>query len=315
MFNIGIDFAILKDRVRASIEYYDKKTTDLIWYYPVSSTQYFVSTYTANVGSISNRGFELTVDATPVKTASFQWISSLNLSHNSNKLVSLSNNRFKLDSIFTASPDGQGQTGSEVQILKSGYAVGEFFTFSYAGKNAAGVSQFYDKDGKITTAPKNFIDYHYAGNAQPKLQLGFSNSLAYKNFDLNIFVRVSLGAKVMDATLADLNRPDQVTNYNIPVFSTGESAKDISAYIYSNRYVEDASYLRLDNATLGYSFPSLIKGVHSIRLYVSGNNLALITKYRGIDPEVALNGLTPGVDNKDYYPRTRAFLLGLNVNF
>src|SRR5581483_7151185 len=74
MFNIGIDFAILQGRVKASVEYYDKKTTDLIWYYPVSSTQYFVSTYTANVGSISNRGFELTVEATPVKTVSFQWV-------------------------------------------------------------------------------------------------------------------------------------------------------------------------------------------------------------------------------------------------
>jgi iron complex outermembrane receptor protein len=124
-----------------------------------------------------------------------------------------------------------------------------------------------------------------------------------------------MGAKVMNATLADLNRPDQVTNYNIPVFSTHESAKDISAYIYSNRYVEDASYLRLDNATLGYSFPSPVKGIRSLRLYVSGNNLALITKYRGLDPEVSLSGLTPGVDNKDYYPRMRSFLFGVNVNF
>jgi iron complex outermembrane receptor protein len=274
-----------------------------------------VSVYTANVGSISNKGFELTVTATPVKRVAFQWTSSLNVSHNSNKLVSLSNNIFKQDSIFTASPGGQGQTGSMVQILKSGFPVGEFFTFSYAGKNAGGVSQFYDKDGKITMAPKNFIDYHYAGNAQPKLQLGWSNSLTYKNFDLNIFVRVSLGAKVMNATLADLNRPDQVTNYNIPEFSSQESAKDISAYIYSDRYVENASYLRLDNATLGYSFLSLIKGIRSLRLYVSGNNLALVTRYRGIDPEVSLSGLTPGVDNKDYYPRTRAFLFGLNVSF
>lgn len=315
MFNTGIDFALLKGCIRASIEYYDKKTSDLIWYYPVSSTQFFASTYTANVGAISNRGFEITIDATPVQHATFQWISSLNVSHNRNRLVSLSNDKFKLDSIFQASPGGQGQTGSYVQILKSGYPVGQFFTFSYAGKNAAGVSQFYDKEGKITTAPKNFIDYHYIGNAQPKLQLGFSNSFTYKKLDLNIFVRASLGAKIMNATLADLNRPDQVTNYNIPDFSSQESAKDISAYIYSDRYVENASYLRLDNATLGYSFPDPIKGIRSLRLYVSGNNLALWTKYRGLDPEVSLSGLTPGLDNKDYYPRTRSFLFGLNVNF
>lgn len=320
MFNIGVDLALLKDRVKASIEYYDKKTSDLIWYYPVSTIQYFVSTYTANVGSISNKGFELTIDATPVKNASFQWVSSLNIAHNDNKLVSLSNNIFKLDSVFEASPDGQGQTGSYVQILKSGKPIGQFFTFSYAGKDAAGVSRFYDAAGKITLTPMNFTDYHYAGNAQPKLLVGWGNTLTYKGFDLNIFVRASLGAKVMDATLADLNRPDEVTNYNLPVFSTSECPGDISAYIYSNRYVEDASYLRLDNVTLGYSFPSPFKGMHGLRIYLSANNLAVLTGYRGIDPEVSLSGftppagLTPGVDNKDYYPRTRAYLFGLNLD-
>jgi iron complex outermembrane receptor protein len=321
MFNTGIDLALLKGRVRASFEYYDKKTSDLIWYYPVSTIQYFVSTYTANVGSISNTGFEVTIEASPVKNASFQWVTSLNLAYNKNKLVSLSNNIFKLDSIFEAAPDGQGQTGSYVQIIKSGKPVGQFFTFSYAGKNAAGVSRFYDAAGKITLAPRLFADYHYAGNAQPKLQVGWGNTFAYKSFDLNLFVRASLGAKVMDATLADLNRPDEATSYNLPVFSTNESPKDISAYIYSNRYVENASYLRLDNVTLGYSFPSLFKGMHGLRIYVSGNNLAILTGYRGIDPEVSLSGLTPprgltpGLDNKDYYPRTRAFLFGLNLDF
>ena len=321
MFNTGVELALLKDRVKASIEYYDKQTSDLIWYYPVSTIRYFVATYTANVGSISNKGFELTLDATPVKSASFQWVTSLNVAHNENRLVSLSNNIFKLDSIFEASPGGQGQTGSFVQIIKSGKPVGQFFTFHYAGKDAAGVSQFTDATGKLTLAPRNFADYHYAGNAQPKLQLSWGNTFTWKSFDLNVFIRTSLGAKVMNATLADLNRPDEVTNYNLPVFSANESSRDISAYIYSNRYVENASYWRLDNITLGYSFSPFFKGMRSLRLFVSANNLAIITGYRGIDPEVSLSGLTPpagltpGVDNKDYYPRTRAFLFGLNLDF
>src|SRR5260221_4652066 len=322
MFNTGIDFSLFKGRLTGSVEYYDKRTSDLIWYYPVSTIQYFVNTFTANVGSISNKGFELSLEATPVRSADFKWSSSLNVSHNDNRVVSLSNNVFKLDSIFESSPGGQGQTGSYVQILKSGFPVGQFFTFKYAGKNAQGITQFYDKSGKITTAPKNFADYYYAGNAQPKLQIGWGNTFAYKRFDLNIFVRSLLGARVMNATLADLNRPVEATNYNLPVFSSQESPKDISAYIYSNRYVEDASYLRLDNVTLGYNFPSLFRGMRSMRIYVSGNNLTVITGYRGLDPEVSginpdvsSGGLTPRVGNKDYYPRTRAFLLGLNVNF
>src|ERR1700754_1443292 len=321
MFNTGIDFSLFKGRLSGSVEYYDKKTSDLIWYYPVSTIQYFVNTFTANVGSISNKGFELSLEGIPITSADFKWVSSLNISHNDNRLVSLSNNVFKLDSIFEASPGGQGQTGSFVQILKSGFPVGQFFTFKYAGKNAQGLTQFYDKTGKLTTAPQNFTDYYYAGNAQPKMLIGWGNTFTYKSFDLNIFLRSALGAKVMNATLADLNRPVEVTNYNLPVFSSRESSKDISAYIYSSRYVEDASYLRLDNVTLGYNFPSFFKGMRSMRVYISGNNLAVITGYRGIDPEVSLSGLTPpagltpGVDNKDYYPRTRAFLMGLNVNF
>jgi TonB-linked SusC/RagA family outer membrane protein len=317
MFNTSIDFALLNGKVKASVEYYNKKTSDLIWYYPVSTTQFFASTYTANVGSISNRGFEVTIDATPVKTANFQWTSSLNLAHNSNKVLSLSNSNFKLDSIYPqgASPGGQNQTGAYVQILKSGFPVGQFFTFNYAGKDASGISQWYNKDGKITTSPRTYIDNAYAGNAQPKLLLSWNNNVRYKNFDLNIFVRASLGARVMNATLADLNRPDAASTYNIPEYSANDSPKDLYGYFYSNRYIENASYFRLDNATLGYSFPSVIKGIRSIRIYVSGNNLALITKYSGLDPEVALGGLTPGIDNKDYYPRTRSFMFGLHVDF
>ena len=317
MFNTAIDFAILKGKVRTSVEYYNKKTSDLIWFYPVSTTQYFTSTYTANVGSISNRGFEVTIDATPVKTAGFQWTSALNFAHNTNKVLSLSNSNFKLDSIYPqgASPGGQNQTGAYVQILKSGFPVGQFFTFRYAGKDANGISQWYDKDGKITPSPRTYIDNAYAGNALPKLLLGWNNNLKYKNFDLNIFVRASLGARIMNATLADLNRPDAATSYNIPESSANDSPNDLYGYFYSNRYIENASYLRLDNATLGYSFPVLIKGISSIRIYASGNNLALITKYRGLDPEISLGGITPGIDNKDYYPRTRSFMFGLNVNF
>ncbi|MFY0255100.1 SusC/RagA family TonB-linked outer membrane protein [Chitinophaga sp. 30R24] len=315
MLNLGVDAAILKGRVNVTAEYYDKKTSDLIWYYPVSTTQYFTNTYTANVGVISNKGYEITVDASPVATRNFKWNTSINFTHNDNKLVSLSNDRFKLDSIFQMEPGGQGQTGSMVQILKAGYPVGQFFTAKYAGKDANGVSQFYTKDGKLTNSPQNFKDFFYAGSAQPKFLIGWSNNLTWKRFDASIFLRSAIGGKVLNATLADLNRPDDVRSYNLPASSANESPKDGGAYKYSDRYIEDASYLRIDNVTLGYNFGHIIKGLHALRIYVAGNNLAVLTGYRGIDPELSLGGLTPGVDNKNYYPRTRAFLFGLNASF
>lgn len=314
MFNAAIDASILKGRLNFTAEYYNKKTSDLIWGYPVSSTQYYASTYTANVGSISNKGVELTVDARVIQTKDFKWSSSFNVSHNKNLLLSLSNDKFKLDSIPQAAPGGQGQTGTTVQILKPGYPVGEFFTFKYAGLNAAGVSQYYGKDGKLTTAPKEYTDYYYAGSAQPKAILGWGNTFTYKRFDLNIFLRSSLGGKVFNATLADLNRPADGKTYNLPVYSGSENVANTVAYRYSDRYIENASYLRVDNATLGYTLPK-IKGIQSLRFYVTSNNVAVITGYKGIDPEISMGGLTPGIDNKNYYPRTRSFLFGANLSF
>lgn len=314
MYNAGIDAVIAKGRVSITAEYYDKKTSDLIWDYPVSSIQYFSNLYTANVGSISNKGVELTIDAKIIQKDHFKWQSSFNMAHNANKLLSLSNNIFKLDSIPQAYPGGQGQSGTTVQILKPGYPVGQFFTFKYAGKDDKGVSQYYDKNGGLTTAPKEYTDYYYAGNAQPKLLLGWSNTFTYKQFDLNIFLRSSLGGKVFNATLADLNRPADGKTYNLPVYSANESPANAYAYRYSDRYIENASYLRVDNMTLGYTLPKL-KGIQSLRFYVTGNNIAVITGYSGIDPEIGMGGLTPGIDNKNYYPRTRSFLFGANLSF
>jgi TonB-linked SusC/RagA family outer membrane protein len=260
MYNLGLDFSLLKGRVSGTLEVYDKKTSDLIYFYPVSTTQYFANTLTANVGDISNKGYEITINATPVQTSTFRWNTSLNVAHNNNKLVSLSNSSFKLDSIPVAEPGGQGETGYKVQILKTGYPVGQFLLYKYAGKNAAGVSQFYSRSGGLTTTPTS-KDYYYAGNAQPKLLFGFSNSFAYGNFDLNVFIRGSLGGKILNATLADLNRTSDVRSYNLPVSSANESPKDVNAYIYSDRYIESGSYLRLDNATLGYTFPKFTPGI------------------------------------------------------
>jgi TonB-linked SusC/RagA family outer membrane protein len=313
MYNVGLDFSLFKGRVNGTLEAYNKRTNDLLWDYPVSTTQYPVGTLTANVGEISNKGYEITIDAVPVQSATFKWTTAINVAHNNNKLVSLSNSTFKLDSIPQGQPGGQGETGYNVQVLKTGYPVGQFLLYKYAGKNAAGVSQFYSRSGQLTTTPTS-KDYYYAGNAQPKLLIGFNNTFNYGPVDLNIFLRSSLGGKVLDATLADLNRPNDVRSYNLPASSVNESPKDFNAYLYSDRYIESSSYLRVDNVTIGYTFPKF-KGLRNLRVYAAGNNVALITGYRGIDPEVSLGGLTPGIDNKNYYPRTRTILFGLNAAF
>jgi len=314
MANVGIDFSILNGRLGGSLDYYDKNTTDLIWNYPVSTTQYFVNTLIANVGEMSNKGVELQLNIIPIDRDKFSWRTSFNLAHNKNKIETLANEKFSLTEIRTAVLGGQGQSGNTSQIIREGMPLGTFNLWHYLGKNEQGISQFQKADGTATTSPTS-LDFMIAGDAQPKLLYGWNNSFKYGNFDLNIFLRGVYGNKILNATLANLNNPTAAQIRNIPAFTLGESATDYNAYLISDRFLENGSYLRLDNATLGYTFSSLGNNFKNLRVYVTGTNLFTLTDYMGIDPEMSLGGIEPGIDNRNFYPKTRSFLLGVNVSF
>jgi iron complex outermembrane receptor protein len=316
MTNIGLDFSVLKNRISGSIDYYVKNTSDLIYNYPVSTTQYFVNVLTANVGKVKNTGIEVTLSATPVSTRGFTWTTSANLAHNKNEVVSLSNDKFpSLKEIPNAYLGGKGQTGNWSQVIKEGQPLGTFSLWHYAGKNDAGTSTFETADGKVIASQPLTTDLMIAGNAQPKLMFGWNNTFTYKNFDLNFFLRGVTGNKILNNTLAQLNNPADSKTLNIPKFTLGESYKDNVAYLTSDRFLEDGTYIRMDNATLGYSLNSKIKAISKLRFYVSANNLFTITDYRGIDPEINIGGITPGIDAKNFYPKTRSFIIGANIVF
>lgn len=202
-----------------------------------------------------------------------------------------------------------------MQILKAGRPLGQFFTLNYAGKNDQGVSQYYDRNGKLTTTPAIGVDYYYLGDPQPKLLVGWNNTVRYNRFDLNFFFRGVFGNKIFNATRADLFRPNTAQYTNILKEVSGESTKDVNAYRYSSRFIEDGSYIRLDNATLGYNFKTFSSYVKSLRLYASVNNAFVITKYKGIDPEINQGGIAPGVDSDNFYPKTRTVMFGLTASF
>ena len=314
--NIGIDFGILKNRISGSIDYYIKKTSDLIYdQYPVSATQYIVPIYTANVGSIKNTGIEAVINATPLKTGDFTWKTSINAAHNNNVIENLSNSKFVINFIQTAQLGGKGQSGNYSQIILPGQALGTFNLWHYVGKNQNGVSTYTKADGTITATQPLTTDARIAGNAQPKLVYGWSNNFYYRGFDLNFLVRGVLGNKILNATLAGLNNPVDAHFQNIPTFTLHESHNDINAYLISDRFLESGSYLRLDNATLGYTIKPHTQSIRSIRVYATGTNLFVITKYRGTDPEINIGGLTPGIDNQNFYPKTRSYILGVSANF
>jgi TonB-linked SusC/RagA family outer membrane protein len=316
MTNIGLDFSVLKNRISGSIDYYVKNTSDLIYSYPVSTTQYFVNTMTANVGEVKNTGIEVSVTATPVATKDFTWTTSANMAHNKNEVVSLSNERFNsLTSIPTAYLGGKGQTGNWSQVIMEGQPLGTFSLWHYMGKNDAGTSTFQKADKTVIASQPLTSDLMIAGNAQPKLMFGWNNTFTYKNFDLNFFLRGVTGNKILNNTLAQLNSPADSKNNNIPKFTGGEAFTDNIAYLTSDRFLEDGTYLRMDNATLGYSLKTKFAAISKLRFYVSGNNLFTITDYRGIDPEINIGGLTPGIDAKNFYPKTRSFIIGANIIF
>lgn len=315
MTNLGLDFGFLGDRITGTIELYNKQTSDLIWYYPVSTTKYLYPNLWANVGKVSNKGVEFQINATPVKTSDFQWTTSFNISRNVNKVISLSNDQFPtFTRIETAGIGGKGQSGNPTQVIKEGEPIGTFYLRQYAGRNDKGVSMFYLANGD-TSKVVTVADFAECGSAQPKFMFGWNNTIIYKNFDISFFVRGVSGNKILNGTLASLNDVNNASNNNIPKFSLDEPATDVNSFYYSDRYLEDGSYLRLDNATLGYTLKLNNAGIKSARIYITTNNLFVLTKYRGIDPEINLGGIEPGIDNNNFYPKTRSFMMGVNISF
>lgn len=313
--NAGVDFSFLKGRLGGSVDVYQKKTTDMISVIPVSTVTNLVSTLTANVGSMDNKGVEISLNATPVKAANFAWETYGNISFNKNKITSLGTN---LSKIYAGVPEGPGQSGVTVSIIEAGYPLGQFYTLQYLGLTN-GVSTYLGADGNPTTTPKS-TDQTYAGNAQPTYIFGWGNNFTYKNFSLNFFFRGQGGNKIMNASLASYNQPTQVTTHNVPVLTLSEPVTDINAHLYSTRYLENGAFVRLSNATLAYKFKLAGNYVHGIRFYLTGTNLFLITKYKGVDPELNLSlnnqasGQFIGVDSNNFYPKTRSFLAGIQLD-
>ncbi|UFH56146.1 TonB-dependent receptor [Spirosoma sp. KNUC1025] len=314
--NLGIDFTVLGGKVNGTVEVYNKNTTGMIYSYSVDPILVPTGKITTNGGSINNKGIEVSLGANILNQGNFKWTTSLNLAHNKNTVTSLSNPLFAGgDSVLLAYPEGVGQSSHSLEILKAGKPLGQFFSLLYAGKNSAGISQYVGGNEQLTTTPGIGVDYKYIGDAQPRLLVGWTNNFRYKNFDLNVFLRGTFGNKIFNATRADLFRPISAQNTNILADAANESISDVNSFLYSSRFVESGSYVRFDNATLGYTFKQLDQHIKNLRVYASVNNLFVITKYTGVDPEINQGGIAPGVDYNNFYPKTRTFLFGVNVSF
>ena len=280
------------------------------------------NTMTANVGNISNKGVELSINAIPVETRNFRWSTNFNISHNKNLVTKMSNETYSVDYVNMGNPKIGGYSNATVQRLQEGYPIGQFFVYEWAGYDEAGKSIFndYDENGKLvgTTNNPGEDDKVAKGNAQPVVSFGWNNEFTYKNWSLTAFFNGVAGNKVYNGPRNYFSSITLVTTGKNALRSvmTDQKFTDDCAQCPSDRYLEDGSFIRLSTLQLAYNFGKLGNWVNSLQIYAIANNLFCITKYSGTDPEVSLGGLTPGIENQETrYPRTRSFLFGVNLNF
>jgi iron complex outermembrane receptor protein len=319
-FNVGIDFQFWDNRIGGTIEYYDKKTTDMLYNYSVPTPTYVYSTIAANVGDMSNKGIELLLNVDIIRNKNFTWNTSVNLAHNKNEITKLSNDLYKTERVYVGDPWIRGASGVTSHVIEEGHPVGQFFMLKCDGidENGKYIIEDLNGDGQITDD-----DRTYCGSAQPKLTYGWNNTFNWKNWDANVFVRGTIGNKV-------LNNPKAAYGNNTYISGCNALKNDDLMKLRENSrvcsyYLEDASFLRLDNASIGYTFNTeKISWLQKARVYFAVQNLFVITGYSGLDPEVEIYrgeasdddaGLSPGIESRDYMPKARSFTFGVNLTF
>nr|WP_287903777.1 SusC/RagA family TonB-linked outer membrane protein [Prevotella sp.] len=323
MLNIGLDFAFLKGRLNGTVEVYHKKTKDLIWSYPVSTTQYIYGWIDANVGEMTNKGIEFTLNAVPVRTKNFMWSTTLNLSHNKNTVDKMQNETFHTTNLTQGDPMVAGVSADGwTQRIMEGEPIGTFYTYQYAGI-VNGRSEYYvlDENGNRTGETTNnpsLKDRSITGCAQPKLNAGWNNTLTYKNWSLNAFITGVFGNDVYNSARAHYTSAQMFSDgKNVLKEFLNNPASDASGSLPSDRFIEKGSYVRLQTLSLSYTFRNCFNDwIQDLTLYGTANNLFTITNYKGLDPEVNMGGIDPGVDYRwSRYPHTRTFMVGVKINF
>ena len=323
MLNIGLDFAFLGGRLNGTVEVYNKKTKDLIWSYPVPTTQYVYGWMDANVGEMTNKGIEFSLNAVPVQTKDFRWSTTINVSHNKNKVDKMQNDQFHTTNLTQGDPDVAGVSANGwTQRIMEGEAIGTFYTYLYAG-TVNGRSEYYvldengNKTGETTNNP-GLKDRTITGCAQPKLTAGWNNDLSYKNWNLTAFITGVFGNDVYNSPRAHYTSAQLFSDgKNVLKEFLSNPAGDASGSLPSDRYIEKGTYVRLQSLSLSYTFRNCFNNwIQDLTLYGTANNLLTITNYKGLDPEVNLGGIDPGIDYRwSRYPHTRTFMFGVKINF
>ncbi len=316
-FDVGLDFTLLNSRLTGSLDYYNRKTSDLLFNATVPVPPNPTDRKWMNIGTLENKGVELLIGYDVIKNKTFTWNTLFNYSTFNIRLTKL--NKDLAGTVIGASNLGSpGQEQTQITRAVEGEKIGIIWGPVYKGVNAFGHFLFDDGKGKTDTigAFKTKI-----GNGLPKFELGWTNTFRYKNFDFNFFLRGSFGHDIVNTYRAffENSTPTNIASYNVVTTKYFNPALK-SQPTFSSLYVEKGSFVKLDNATLGYDFNFKNNGaIKGLRAFINGQNLFVISDYTGIDPEVRYsygnNILAPGVDARDTWVRTRSVTLGVNLKF
>jgi iron complex outermembrane receptor protein len=302
--NIGLDFAILNRRLSGSVNLYNKETKDLIIWALVDPFTNFGNRVESNVGNMTNKGIELSLNGLLVQTNDIKWRINYNITYNDNKVSYMP---------FAQQVGGiEGGVGNTVQIHTQGQTPYSFYVYQQVydvdGKPIEGVYVDRNHDGVI-----NNKDKYYMGSPFADVLMGFSTSFTYKNFDFAVDTRASLGNYMYNNVAssksipANLTSRPYLTNIQSDYFNSHfQNFTDTN--LLSDYYVQDASFFKIDNISVGYNFPKVYKNMN-LKFYASLQNVATFTKYKGLDPEIA-----GGID-LNFYPRPRTFSFGFNLDF
>ena len=301
--NLGLDFGFLNNRINGSIEVYEKETKDLLSVVPVPAGANLTNLLLTNVGDMRNRGVEFNMGVEAIKNENFSWEFNLNATHYKSEITNLAST-----SVLTGGISGG--TGSTIQVHAEGYQPNAFYVYQQVynqeGKPIEGVYVDRNGDGIINSGDL----YQYKSPA-PELLLGFSSRFTYKNWDLGFTMRASFGNYVYNNQASQFGNLSGIkaNNYLQNIHTSYLDTQFDTPQYFSDYYVENGSFLRMDNINIGYNFPSFINENSKLRVFGSVQNAFLITNYSGLDPEVF-----NGIDN-NLYQRPRVYSIGLNFQF
>lgn len=309
-YNIGLDYGFLNDRITGTIDVYQRDTKDLLNFIPVPAGTNLTNMLLTNVGDLTNKGFEFSILGRIIAKEDLSWEVGFNATYNKNEITKLT----AIDDpnylgVYTGGISGA--VGNTIQIHSVGYPANTFFVYEQvydeSGTPIQGLYVDRNGDGQITGDDR----YHYKKSA-PDWFMGFNTKVYYKNWDFGFAGRISIGNYVYNnvwSSNGSLNNLYWSSNYLLNVNSNALVTHFQNPEYFSDYYVKDASFLRLDNISLGHTFKNINNDKMSIRLYGTAQNVFVITRYKGLDPEVS-----NGIDN-NIYPRPRVFMMGLSIDY